>query len=590
MSGHSKDEVLPFATRLVIFSGALVQALILYLCSRHFHLEPNDGDTLTPLRLALSTLALCLPTVMALSLRQLEDKRFWQQLGLLALLQCAVLAWGLYGSQAPNIHLAPVWLALMPSLLLMCFVLLPWLQARQQHGSFRVPYADLFESAWQNTLSLLLALFFTLTCWLLLMLWAGLFNLLGIDFFWRLFTNPLFFHPVLSLLFTLGILIARQQRRAVQVVRQIKFALFKGLLPLLALIALLFVLSLPFSGLEPLWQTRRASALLTCLMALLVLFTNAVWQDGRADTPYPPLLRRLVEAALLLLPVYAALALYALWLRIDQYGFTVTRFFALLVLLLISGYALGYAFAVLRRGKRWLAAIAPVNKGLSWALIALAVLANSPLLDAYRISAASQVARLGSDMDEKILLYLRFDNGRAGYQALQKLQAERPADSAKITEILAKTSRWTTSPRNPLKARITDTDSLRQHLLIAEGSPLPDELWWKTLLSGDLKPRECVRQNYQCVLRVLDLDADGENDVLLCELDEKSWRTGCWIHAKEDGSWRNQGYASFFRGDFKEPGKTLEQLLKSGTLNTVRGRWPMLSLEGSEAVDITSAR
>ncbi len=159
---------------------------------------------------------------------------------------------------------------------------------------------------------------------------------------------------------------------------------------------MLFVLSLPLAGLEPLWKTRSAASLLVVVSLLLVTFTNAVYQQGK--TPRRTLvLRRLVEASLLALPVYAALALYALGLRVVQYGWTVDRFWALLIALAVAGYALGYALAVLRRQGRWLQALEPVNRWMCWVVLALALLGNSPLLDPVRLTLSSQLERLRAD-------------------------------------------------------------------------------------------------------------------------------------------------------------------------------------------------
>ncbi|MGD6002089.1 DUF4153 domain-containing protein, partial [Xanthomonas citri pv. citri] len=139
-----------------------------------------------------------------------------------------------------------------------------------------------------------------------------------------------FAHLATGIMIGLGVMIGRTQQRPVQIARQILFAIFKGLLPLVALIALIFVASLPFTGLDALWKTRSATLILMCLIATVVLFVNAVYQDGEAPPPYPRWLRAVVNAALLTLPLYAALGLYALSLRIGQYGWTGERFWAAL--------------------------------------------------------------------------------------------------------------------------------------------------------------------------------------------------------------------------------------------------------------------
>ena len=95
--------------------------------------------------------------------------------------------------------------------------------------------------------------------WLLLWLWAALFQLVDIGFFRTLFRDDAFIALATGTLFGFGVLIGRTQHRAIQTVRSVLFAVGRGLLPLLAFIALLFVLSLPFTGLEPLWRTRSAA-------------------------------------------------------------------------------------------------------------------------------------------------------------------------------------------------------------------------------------------------------------------------------------------------------------------------------------------
>src|SRR5690606_34639356 len=162
-----------------------------------------------------------------------------------------------------------------------------------------------------------------------------------------------------------------------------------------------------------------ATAILMALVAVIVAFTNAVYQDGTREPPYPGWLRRVVEAGLLTLPMHAALGVYALYLRVDQYGWTIDRYWAAFARGLFPGYAVGYAYSVVRRQPGWLAPLRRVNVVASLAIIVLIAASNSPLLDPHRIAVNDQVARWqqGRTAVEGLdLEYLRFDSGRRGYR------------------------------------------------------------------------------------------------------------------------------------------------------------------------------
>jgi hypothetical protein len=72
---------------------------------------------------------------------------------------------------------------------------------------------------------------------------------------------------------------------------------------------------------------------------------------------YLPLLRRLLGASLLGLPILAVIACYSLWLRIEQYGLTAWRVLGAALLVVILAHALALALAVVRRGPIWLASL-----------------------------------------------------------------------------------------------------------------------------------------------------------------------------------------------------------------------------------------
>jgi hypothetical protein len=335
--------------RAFIVLVSLVQALLLYLAwlgheRVWWWLSPYAPQVYW------YTLILAVPTTMTLSVSRLDDGRFWQNAFGVAIVYALLAGWAAWSiTGAPGINIASVLAPFAITVGGALFVAWPFLQCRQENGRWRAAYPDLFDHAWQNGLTLVVAALFTAVCWVVLTLWAQLFALVHIRFFKDLFfDNKPFVYLATGLFAGLGILIGRTQQHPLRVARQILFAVCSGLLPLLALIALMFLASLPFTGLAPLWATRSAASLLLGLLLLLVVFVNAVWQDGVDMKTYPRTLRWLIDAALVLSPVYAALAVYALALRIGQYGWTDQRFWAVLVAVALACHALGYALAALR--------------------------------------------------------------------------------------------------------------------------------------------------------------------------------------------------------------------------------------------------
>lgn len=310
------------------------------------------------------------------------------------------------------------------ALVVTLYVLGPFVQIHQRSGRLRFPYPDLFLHAWNNFFVALVGGLFTGALWIVLLLWAGLFDLIGIDLFEELFEDGLFAWPASGAAIGFGVALGRESERVVATLRGITLALFRGLLPLVCFVALLFLASLPVTGLEPLWATDHASQLLLTWVAVTVLLFNAVYQDGSAAEPLPAWARRLVEAGLLAMTFFLAISAWGIGLRVAQYGLTPTRMWGILVWLVLAAYALGYAGAVVRRGSPWLPGVQGVNRIVAWLVVALGLLAHTAVLDPMGWSARSQLDRLvegrvpaeGFDYG-----YLRFQLGREGAERFEEL-------------------------------------------------------------------------------------------------------------------------------------------------------------------------
>ena len=615
-------EPLPRASQQAMLAAALLQGLAAYALTRDWPLTSFGGLPLGALQSVGLSLVLAWPGFFLLCVTALRQRRLWQLLAGLALLLLGLNAsvWWMSGAVAQ--WPGAVWLpwALCQSLLLL--MALAWAQAWLQRGSLRgLPYALLFGHAWNNALALAFALLFASLAWALLGLWAGLFSLVKVSLFAWAFSQPLFIYSASALLIGVGVLLARGQPRPLRVMLQLLLALCRLLLPLLALVLLLFVAFLPFTGLQPLWQTRHAAPLLMGVLLWLMLLVNAVYQDGsQAQAAYAPVLRALVSAALGLMPLLAALALWAVALRVRQYGWTHERVWAAAAALVLLLYALGYGAAAWPRRRPWLALLAPVNRGLSWGVMALLVLLHTPLLDPYRIGAHSQRERLAQGQQLptlQALQSLRFDHGRHGLAALQSLQGLPRFASAAVQQdmqqaLQAQERRW--SPSLP-----AGDAPLQALIAVAPGQPAPADDWWQALqqpaLRSDLwacqlRPQAAVGHTgsaaagvallgsagmaapvdsiaqaakADCVALQLALDAGDEQPrQLLCRVG--SGLPSCLVYGRdEQGRWQRQGQIRW-GGLARQEREQLVQALRAGLLRTRPARWHDVAVPGADSL------
>ncbi|WKZ32671.1 MAG: DUF4153 domain-containing protein [Thermodesulfobacteriota bacterium] len=321
------------------------------------------------------------------------------------------------------------------------YIFIPYLQVFVENGSLKFPYTDLFKHSWNNFFVAAIALLFTGIFWGLIGLWGGLFHLIGIAFFANIFFTKEFMLVATPVAFGLGIMIGKDLNAVTITLRNVALLVFKTLMPLLSIIALLFIFALPFTGLKPLWDTRMSSVITLLLLACTVIFINAVFQNGNSKPPYPAWIRRGVEGMLLALPAYAAITLYSIWLRIDQYGFMPDRVYALIFALIAAFYSVGYAVAVLVKKNIWLGLMRSVNIAVSLIVMAIAILIHTPVLDPISISAESQFKMLAAGrIDPAAFEYqvLKFQLGQNGFEKLKALSEMKDHPEAEAIRERAK--------------------------------------------------------------------------------------------------------------------------------------------------------
>jgi Domain of unknown function (DUF4153) len=384
-------------------------------------------------------------------------------------------------------------------------------------------YPTHFDVAWKHGLQFVLAVGFVSLLWGLLFLGAELFRLIRIEFLAELIKRTTFSIPVTALAFSYAIHVTDVRANIVRGARTLALILLSWLLPLMALLGASFVVALLFTGLAPLWSTRRATSILLLAAALLIVLINAAYQDGRSETRAPPILRYASRFAAFVLAPLVALAAHGLMLRVAQYGWTTERITALACVTVAACYGLGYLFAALRSlsSMRWLES---TNIFTSLVIVGLLLALRTPVADPARISVADQLGRLqaGAVMPEHFDFgFLRYRAGRFGKDALEQLAAYTEGPQAPV---IAERAKQALNAKNPWGIERRPTTAAQRGLQITVISPtgatLPQDFVqqdWNAFQPRWKLPN-CLFSDMRCEAILTDLDGDGEPEILLFNL------------------------------------------------------------------------
>jgi hypothetical protein len=393
-------------------------------------------------------------------------------------------------------------------------------------------YSTYFETAWKVFIQLLFSAFFVGGFWLVMWLGAILFQLLELRFLRRLIEEAWFSVPVTCFAFSCAMHVTDVRPAIVRGIRTLLLVLMAWILPVASLLSLGFLLSLPFTGVEVLWKTRHATAVLLSTSAVLVVLVNAAFQTGEGTPGVARTVRLAARVSCVLLLPLTALGIHALGLRVADYGWTPDRVIGASCLLVAVCYAVGYAWAALRRGD-WLQPVREVN--ICAALLVLAVLFAlfTPIADPARISVSSQMARLeqGKVAADKFDYYfLRFRGERYGEAALRQLAARPEGDVARERAARIMKQQYP----GDLSA-MPGVDIASNLKVWPEGAKLPSSFPlrdWNLSREAPRLPLCLTKPDRVCDTFLVDMDGDGHDDVLV--VGEASF-IGAVVLAEGDG-------------------------------------------------------
>ncbi len=263
---------------------------------------------------------------------------------------------------------------------------------------------------------------FTGLVWLVIYLSDEVLSIVGIEVIGQLFQHEL---PALILTGAImGLGLAVIHDLADYLSPYVVLRLFRLFLPVVLAVMAVFLVALPFRGLDGLAGGLSPALLLLAMVAGGISLVAIAVDQSDVDATQSPLLRRCAQAMSVALPVVAGLALWAIWLRIMDHGWSPDRVFVVLIAGVGVAYGLIYAVAVLRGGG-WMERIRQGNTLMALVVIGFAALWLTPVLNAERISAQSQLARFddGQTPVEALDLYALRSWGKPGAEVVAVLEA-----------------------------------------------------------------------------------------------------------------------------------------------------------------------
>ncbi len=325
--------------------------------------------------------------------------------------------------------------ALLGAAALVLLLVLPFMMVWLQDRARVLHYADLFDAAWAMTVRYAAAWLFLALFWLLAFLGDTLLDLVGIDVI-GLVSGQAWARALLSgAVLGLGLSVVHELRATISPALILRLPRLL-LVPVLALVVV-FLAAVPIRGLTQLFGAFSAAGVLSGTALVVVALISFALDRDDAAAVHSRGQRLATRSLALLLPLLSILAVWAIALRVQDYGWTPDRLLAATVAGFLLLYGLSYCLAALGGG--WMVRIRHANVALALVAIFGAGLWLTPVLDVYRLSTDSQIRRFddGRVTPEKLPLWqMAHDWGRAGQAGLMQLESttEQPAVLSRIQE------------------------------------------------------------------------------------------------------------------------------------------------------------
>jgi hypothetical protein len=373
-----------------------------------------------------------------------------------------------------------------------CIGGMPWPLRRSE-----ISYPVIHDYAWTNAVLLFAAKLFALLAFLLILLLGNLFDLLGIKVILETLQETWFIWPFLGFVSFGAVGLLRDRTKILITLQIVVRKILSVFAPVLAAGLILFLLAILFTGLSPLWDaTKYTSAIILLVAAASITLANTTIGDTLQDETNSRILRIAAAALSLAILPLSIIAAVSVGLRISQYGYTPSRLWALIIVIIAVAYGIGYLVSILRARAAWMPAIRSANLNLAIGLCATALLLAMPLINFNAISTSNQLARLESgkvSVNKFDWAALRYDFGAPGRDAIATLMKSGKTPEIRLAAANANSADGRWEVQNLQKNSDIGADLKARITVVPNKIELPAELV-EYLQSDNCRPSaiECI--------------------------------------------------------------------------------------------------
>lgn len=312
--------------------------------------------------------------------------------------------------------------------------LLVWLSNRKSV----LRYDMLFDESWRLFVRYMAAWIFVVIFWLVVALSDALLDLVGVTVMGHLLKTDWLRFGLSGAVLGLGLAVVHELRETIS--PYLLLRLLRLLIPLVLAVVAVFLVAIPVNGLSSLFGEISVAGTLMGAGAVAVTLISTALDRDDTDAVHSRGLRMATQALAVLLPFLTLLAVWAVVLRVRQYGWTPDRLLAMTIAGFLMGYGMSYGGAVVLR-RHWMARIRKVNVGMAIIVMVVAAMWLTPVLNVYRISTLNQIERYESGqstLSQLALWPMAHEWGKAGQAGLEKLAAlESGNETTELTRQIA---------------------------------------------------------------------------------------------------------------------------------------------------------